>query len=117
MKMAIKTLQEASVGSVDLVPQAVFTIAVREFEARQGLNFEKGIDDLDEYQALYLRSGSRTLAFIHHKGEPGDGMTLYLERGLDKKDADTFIAKLIKFYDLPPASWREDEKNLHGNAD
>jgi hypothetical protein len=109
--MELKRLDEANVGRVDLIPRAMFAISVPQFERQHALTFEKGIDDLDEYQALYLRGGKHTLALIHHSGDPQDGITLYLERGLSRKEADDLIAAVRALYDLREV-WREDVKNL-----
>jgi hypothetical protein len=112
--MDLQRVSEAAIGRVDLVPRAMVAVSVEDFERRHGLTFDAGIDDLDEYQSLYFRGGSRTLAFIHHRGDAEIGMTLYLEREISRREADRLISEVLKVYDLPQQviSWREDEKNL-----
>lgn len=105
----ISRLDGIRAGLISLVPQAMIALSIEEFSRDNALVFDRDQDDLDAFSVIYLTVDGKVAALKKYDGEPGEGITLYLESSVRGKFVDKAINKTLKHYNLTKdrISWRE----------
>jgi hypothetical protein len=103
------------IGEVDLAPRAVVRRSVAELRDRLAITFEPGEDDLDCYEAAFFALDGMVFALIHHRGEPPDGVSVYLRRDLYPWEAARTVRAVMTALELPPELlvWQDTEAPHH----
>lgn len=104
-------LTVANLGQLDLAPQATMRVSVAALHHDLGIDFEKGSDDLNAYDAAYYRLDDHVVALIHHQGEPLNSVSVYLDRGLGPRKAQKLVNKMVSELGVDHAlvNWVETE--------
>jgi hypothetical protein len=79
------------------------------FTQKHGLTLEHDVDDFDEFRALYLDVDGHPAMLKRYNGERSEGITIYLEAGLNEKSAARLLSKILRKYEINRADlvWRE----------
>jgi hypothetical protein len=91
-----------------LAPLAVVNVSVSALK-HTGTVFEKATDDLGEYKVAYYSIRDQIVALMHHKGEPKNRLSVYLDRGLQPEDAQDVVNEFMADLgiDINLVEWRE----------
>src|SRR5580658_5596873 len=84
--------------NVDALPFAMIGMSIAMFTQKHGLTFERDVDDFDEFRALYLDVDGHPAMLKRYDGEPSEGITIYLEAGLNEKSMDKLLNKILRKY-------------------
>lgn len=114
----LKRLLPQEIGKVDLIPQALIKRSVSDFKRDAALQFDRESDDLDGYDVAYLEIATGVAALIHHDGDAGGSVTLYLPRSIAVAEVDRAVAQVLQNFNLPASSviWRESRGRQRGAA-
>jgi hypothetical protein len=84
-------------------------MSIAMFTQKHGLTFERDVDDFGEFRALYLDVDGHPAMLKRYDGEPSEGITIYLEAGLNEKSMDKLLNKILRKYAISRADlvWRE----------
>jgi hypothetical protein len=90
--------------SVHLVPQAIFSVPVREIAKRFDAEIEVGYDDLDHFEGVaFISELGWRFALIHYAGYPEGTSTIYLpDKFSDVEKITEMVAAIRKEFDLSP---------------
>jgi predicted enzyme related to lactoylglutathione lyase len=103
-------------GQIEWIPQAIIKRPISYFENQFGFKFDRGSDDLDEYEEAIFSLDGLPIALMHYRGYPPETTTVYLPFGFhDIARILQVIGAIAKELELPPDAifWqRSDNPDL-----